>query len=145
MKPARQKQRVQSRIVESLSDVFASRQDDAIFLSWDGRQPFGFYLSLFLPPSTSKNHDVTNVRDKDTRKTIEVLVAFREHKRRSPVTHGLHDLVTNSSIPGLVIHQELVKRLELNPSIGRRAARWMKGRGTDKNLHVLAPAKERPE
>ena len=57
---------------------------------------------------------MTNVRGKHTFKTIEVLVAFREHERRSPVTNGLHDLVANSSIPGLVINQELVKRLELN-------------------------------
>ena len=79
----------------------------------DSGQPFGLCLPLLLPHSTSKDHDVTNVRGKDALKTIEVLVAFREHERRSPVTHGLHDLVADSSIPGLIINQELVKRLEL--------------------------------
>src|SRR5216684_5533502 len=135
----RQEQRVQARIVESLSDVFASRQDDATFFPWDGRQPFGLYLSLLLPHSTSKDHDVTNVRGKLTLKTCEVLVAFCEHERRSPVTHGLHDLVGNRSIPGLVINQELVKRLELNPFVGRCAARWMKGSGTDEDGVLEGP------
>ena len=82
---------------------------------------------------------MTNVRGKYTLKTIEVLVAFREHERRSPVTHGLLDLVANSAIPGLVINQELVKRLELDPFVGRCAARWMKGSGTDEDGVLEGP------
>jgi len=82
---------------------------------------------------------VTNVRGKYTFKTIEVLAAFREHERRSPLTHGLHDLVANSSIPGLVINEELVKRLELNPFVGRCAARGMKGSGTDEDCVLEWP------
>jgi hypothetical protein len=70
---------------------------------------------------------------------MEVLVAFREHQRRSPLTYGLHDLVANSSIPSLVINQELVKRLKLNPFVGRCAARWMKGSGTDEDRVLEGP------
>jgi hypothetical protein len=55
-----------------------------------------------------------NARGKKTLETIEVLVPFGEHERRSTVTHGLNDFLGNPSIPSLVIHEELVKRLELN-------------------------------
>ena len=45
---------VQSRIVKSLSDVFASGQDDATFFPWDGCQSLGLCLPPFLPHPTRR-------------------------------------------------------------------------------------------
>ena len=74
-----------------------------------------------------------NACGKHTRETIEVLAAFGEDERRAAVPYGLNDLVANRSIPGVVINQELVKRLELRPFVGRCAARRMKRSRTDED------------
>src|SRR5947209_20628810 len=76
----RQKQRVQARIVESLSNVLASRQDDATFVQRDSRQPFGRCSPLLLTHSASQYHDMRDARREGAFETIKVLVSFGQHK-----------------------------------------------------------------
>jgi hypothetical protein len=52
-----------------------------------------------------------------TLETIEVLVAFGQDERRASVPYGFNDLLADRPIPSLVVHQELIKRLELDPFI----------------------------
>src|SRR6476646_3670026 len=54
---------------------------------------------------------------KQTLETIEVLVAFGEDERRTSVPYGLNDILADRSIPSLIVYQELIKRLELDPFI----------------------------
>ena len=58
---------------------------------------------------------MTNAGGQKTLETIEVLVAFGEDERRAAVPYGLNDLLADRSIPSLVVYQELIKRLELDP------------------------------
>ena len=58
-----------------------------------------------------------NACRKHTLETIEVLVAFGEDERRASVPDGLNDLLADRSIPSLVVYQELIERLELDPFI----------------------------
>ena len=53
----RQKQRVQARIVESLSDVFAGGKNDSCFIARDGCQPIGHGLPLLLTHPRSQYDD----------------------------------------------------------------------------------------
>jgi len=76
----RQKQRVQPRIVESLANVLASRQDDATFVQRDSRQPFGRCSPLLLAHSASQHHDMRDAPGECAFETIEVLVTFGQHK-----------------------------------------------------------------
>ena len=67
-----------------------------------------------------------NACRKQTLETIEVLVAFGEDDRRPAVPDGLNDLVADRSIPTLVVYQELIERLELDPFIGTCGAPGLK-------------------
>ena len=55
-----------------------------------------------------------------------MLVAFGEHERRAAVPYGLNDLLADRSIPSLVVYQELIKRLELDPFVGTCVAAGLK-------------------
>jgi hypothetical protein len=76
--------------------------------------PSAMYLSAVLPHSPWQNHDVRNACGKHTIETIDVLVAFGEDERRASVPYCLSDLLADRSIPSLVVHRELIKRLELD-------------------------------
>ncbi len=130
------KNSVSKRIVEPLSDVFASRQDDAPFFPRDGCQPLGLCAPLLLSHSPSQDHDVRNACGKHTLETIEVLVAFGEDERRALVPYGLNDLLADRSIPSLVVDQELIKRLELDPFVRTCDAAGLK-RGRANNDRVF--------
>ncbi|MBI1874249.1 MAG: hypothetical protein HYS05_10250 [Acidobacteria bacterium] len=62
-----------------------------------------------------------------------MLVPFGEHERRATVPYGLNDLGADDSIPGLVVHQELVERLELDSFVRTCAAASLKRSWTDDN------------
>jgi hypothetical protein len=79
---------------------------------------------------------VRNACRKHTLETIEVLVAFGEEERRASVADGLNDLLTDRSIPSLVVYQELIKRLELAPFIRTWSAAGLK-RGWANNDRVF--------
>ena len=59
----RQKQRVQTRIVESLANVFASREDDSSFVARDGRETLVDRLPLLLPAG-AQDDNVIDARRK---------------------------------------------------------------------------------
>ena len=53
-------------------------------------------------------------------------MAFGEDERRAAVDYGLNDLLADRSIPSLVVYQELIKRLELDPFVGTCVATGLK-------------------
>ena len=61
-----------------------------------------------------------------TLETIEVFVAFGEDERRASVPYGLNHLLADRSIPSLVVYQELIKRLELDPFVRTCGAAGLK-------------------
>ena len=65
-----------------------------------------------------------------------MLVAFGEDERRAAVPYGLNDLLADRSIPSLVVYQELIKRLELDPFIRTCGAAGLK-RGWANNDRVF--------
>ena len=65
---------------------------------------------------------MTNVREQYTLTTIEVLVAFRAQERRSPVTHGLHDIVCEPSFLASVADTASLKNSHTWPRRPERPA-----------------------
>ena len=98
----RQKQRVQPRIVESLSDVLASGQDDPCLIARDDCQPIGDGLPLLLAQPRPQHHEVTDARREHALETVEVIVPLREHQRRTAVVHRLHNVVADTTIAQFV-------------------------------------------
>jgi hypothetical protein len=67
----RQKQGVQARIVESLSDVLAGCQDGPRLIARDGCEPSGDGLPLLLAHPRSQDHEVTHVPDEPALEAVE--------------------------------------------------------------------------
>ena len=76
----RQKQGVQARIVEALTNVLAGGQNHSGILAWDARQPIDHGLPLLLAHPGSQDHEVTHAPDQPTLKTVEMVVSLREHQ-----------------------------------------------------------------
>lgn len=67
-----------------------------------------------------------------------MLIAFSQDERRSDVAHGLRNFIADRSIPGLVIDQELVERLELHALVRPCIARRVKRSRADKDCVLEA-------
>src|SRR5258705_11935211 len=63
-----------------------------------------------------------------------MLVAFGEDERRAAVPYGLNDLLADRSIPSLVVYQELIERLELDPFVHACGATGLKRGWTHNHL-----------
>ena len=60
--------------------------------------------------------------------SVEVVVALREHERRSPRVHRLKDVRANALIARVIVHQLLIERLKLHPLVRVGCARRLERR-----------------
>ena len=103
-----QEEGVQTRIVESLSDVLAGGQDGPCLIPRDGCQSIGDGLPLLLAHPRSQDDEVTDTCHKPLLETVEVVVPFRKNERRPAVVHGLDDVIADATAATLVVNQLLV-------------------------------------
>jgi hypothetical protein len=74
----RQKQRVQTRVVESLANVLASRKDDSPFVTRNGCETLIDRLSLLLAHSGAQDDNVINARRQLVFEVVDVLISLRK-------------------------------------------------------------------
>ena len=118
----RQKQRVQTRIVESLANVLASREDDSPFMARDGCETLIDRLPLLLAHAGAQDDNVINARRQLVFEAVEVLIALRQDQRRTPIANRVDDVLADSSSSRLVVDQLLVERLKFDALVRIRAS-----------------------
>jgi hypothetical protein len=74
----RQKQGVQTRIVESLAHVLASRKDDSPFMARNGGETLIDCLSLLLANAGAQDDNVFDARRERLLEAVEVLISLRQ-------------------------------------------------------------------
>jgi hypothetical protein len=74
----RQKQRVQTRIVESFANVLASREDDSPFVARDSCETFTDRLPLLLAHASAQHDNMIDARRQLVFEAIEVLISLRQ-------------------------------------------------------------------
>jgi hypothetical protein len=113
----RQEQRVQTRVVESLADVLACRQDDSGLVARNGSEPVAERLPLLLAHARPQHDQVAHALGEALLQSVEVIVSLREHERRPSRVDRLEDVGTDALVARLIDHQLLMQRLELHPLV----------------------------
>ena len=99
----RQKQRVEARIVEALSDVPAGGKDDAGLVVRDGGKLLGNCPLLLLAQPRAQDDKVTQTRGQLLREAVKMIGSLGEHQRRAAVTHALGHVVADAAVAQVVI------------------------------------------
>ena len=94
----RKKQRVQPRIVESFSYVFAGCQNHPGVLARDGCEPIGDGLPLLLAHPRSQDDEVTDTCREPSLEAVEVIVALGENEWGPAAVHRIDDVVADATV-----------------------------------------------
>lgn len=71
----------------------------------------------FLAHARPQHDQVAHALGEALLQSVEVVVALREHERRSPRVHRLKNVRADAKVARVIIHQLLIQRLELHPLV----------------------------
>ena len=135
----RQKQRVQARIVEPLSDVPAGGKDDAGLIARNGGKLLGNCPLPLLAQPRAQDDKLTHIGGQLLREAVKMICPLREHERRAAALHALGHVVADAAVAQVVIDQFPIQRLELDPRVRIGAPARLEGSRLHEN-----PVLERP-
>src|SRR5262249_44967943 len=123
----RQKQRVQTRIVESLTNVLAGREDNSPFVARDVGETVIHRLALLLAHAGAQDDDVLNPRREFVFESVEVLISLCQTQGRAPIPNAVEKVLTDASGKRLVVYQLLIERLKFDALVRIRVSRRLEG------------------